>query len=70
MSETEIEMLKRVVGNQSVMLHNLKEKIQSLVNLNNLDSEPVQAWEILRSLSEWAEECDSLMLENIKNRQA
>jgi hypothetical protein len=62
-NETEIERLKRVVGHQSVMLHNLKEKIQSLAMMADLDGEPIQAWEILQPLREWAEECDELVLE-------
>lgn len=33
---------------------NLKEVIQAMVSLSNLDSEPIQAYEISRSLSEWA----------------
>lgn len=54
-------MLKRVVGNQSVMLHALKEKVDSMVAMADLDDMPVKAWEILAGLREWSSECDDLM---------
>lgn len=69
MPESEIETLKRIVGNQSVMLHELKEKIQSLASLSSIDSEPVQTWEILQSLSEWADYCDALVLSSKRNQR-
>jgi hypothetical protein len=50
----DFEKVRSIVGMHSVMLHDLKEKVQSLVALSDLDYEPVKAWEILSMLREWA----------------
>ena len=53
-----IETLTRVVGNQSVMLHSLQLKVQSIYNLRDAeDSLSFQIHEIRNGLNEWANEC-------------
>lgn len=48
--------VRAIVGEHSVMLHSLILAISSLSNLNSLHDEPIQPWEILRMLADWAKE--------------
>lgn len=58
--EEKISTLLRVVGNQSVMLHALKEKVQSIAYFRDpQDDHGTQIYEIVSGLKEWADECDS-----------
>ena len=55
----QLKLLTRVVGNQAVMLHSLKEKVQSIYELRDSDdSLSFQIFEIVDGLNQWANECD------------
>ena len=57
--EKKVETLTRVVGNQSVMLHLLKEKVQYIRSFQSThDSANLKIHDLITSLSEWADECD------------
>lgn len=57
--EKQVKILTRVVGNHSVMLHSLKESVQSIRELRDpSDSVKFQIYEIVSRLGEWADECD------------
>lgn len=67
--EEEIANLKRIVGNHSVMLHALKEKVQYIANLrSSSDSAKFQIYEIVSGLQEWADECDEMFIQQAKER--
>lgn len=57
--EKQINVLTKVIGNQAVMLHSLKEKVQSIYELRDSDdSLSFQIFEIVDGLNQWANECD------------
>lgn len=58
--------VRSVVGNHSVMLHNLQEKIVSLSDMQD-GRTPVGAYEILDMLMDWASESRGLLQNGIGN---
>lgn len=65
MPETETERLLRIVGNHSVMLHNLQEKVEYLMK-SHCRGDKIEVFEILSMLNTWVKDCNELHAEDVK----
>lgn len=65
--EKKVENLTRVVGNQSVIIHNLLQKFSSMVELHRLDNDPespgTQLYNIIESIGEFVDETNQFLEE-------
>ena len=65
MLETETERLLRIVGNHSVMLHNLQEQIHYFMQ-SHCRGDKIEVFEVLSMLNTWVNDCNELHAEDAK----